>query len=150
MESSDYSSESAEEQPTLGRIEVNNAVVASIVRLAALQVKGVCGVGAGLVDNLADMVSWKRESDRGVKVFDDDSNSYAIELRVVVAFGAEIAKVAYQVQTLVREQVERMTGNRVKRVDVFIEGVKVVDEKRTEAPVAEDDSELWRETPHTD
>lgn len=150
MESSDYSNESAEEQPTLGRIEVNNAVVASIVRLAALQVKGVCGVGAGLVDNLADMVSWKRESDRGVKVFDDDSNSYAIELRVVVAFGAEIAKVAYQVQTLVREQVERMTGNRVKRVDVFIEGVKVVDEKRTEAPVAEDDSELWRETPHTD
>ena len=150
MEPTDYTSDTAEEQPTLGRIEVNNAVVASIVRLAALQVKGVCGVGAGLVDNLADMVSWKRESDRGVKVFDDDTNSYAIELRIVVTFGVEIAKVAYQVQTLVREQVEKMTGNRVKRVDVFIEGVKVVDEKASTPPPTEDDSEFWRETPHTD
>jgi uncharacterized alkaline shock family protein YloU len=149
MEPNDYAGDTAEGEATLGRIEVNNAVVASIVRLAALQVKGVCGVGAGLVDNIADMVSWKRESDRGVKVFDDDTNSYSIELRIVVAFGTEIAKVAYQVQTLVREQVEKMTGNRVKRVDVFIEGVKVVEDKASPRP-AEDDSELWRETPHTD
>src|SRR5690606_9311352 len=96
----DYTTDSGDEQPTLGRIEVNNAVVASIVRLAALQVKGVCGVGAGLVDNIADAIFSKRESDRGVKVFDDENNCYSIELRIVVAFGAEIARVAYQVQML--------------------------------------------------
>jgi len=138
---------SEEEQPTIGRIEVNNTVVASIVRLAALQVKGVCGVGAGLVDNIADIVFSKRESDRGVKVIDDANSAYAIELRIVVAFGAEIARVAYQVQMLVREQVEKMTGNRVKRVDVFVEGVKVVDDKPAEE---EEEADLWRETPHTD
>jgi uncharacterized alkaline shock family protein YloU len=118
------------------------------VRLAALQVKGVCGVGAGLVDDIADMVFSKRESDRGVKVLDDDNSAYSIELRIVVAFGAEIARVAYQVQMLVREQVEKMTGNRVKRVDVFIEGVKVVKDERREPE--EEETDLWRETPHTD
>lgn len=147
MPPSDLTSDAADEQPTIGRIEVNNTVVASIVRLAALQVKGVCGVGAGLVDNIADFVFSKRESDRGVKVLDDSNGGYAIELRIVVSFGAEIARVAYQVQMLVREQVEKMTGNRVKRVDVFIEGVKVVENKPAEE---EEDSELWRETPHTD
>jgi uncharacterized alkaline shock family protein YloU len=148
MPAPDYSNDPADEQPTIGRIEVNNSVVASIVRLAALQVKGVCAVGAGLVDNIADMVFSKRESDRGVKVIDDDNSAYSIELRIVVAFGAEIARVAYQVQMLVREQVEKMTGNRVKRVDVFIEGVKVVEEKA--ALTEEEESDLWRETPQTD
>ena len=141
--------ENGEDQPTLGRIEVNNSVVASIVRLAALKVKGVCGVGAGLVDNIADAIFTKRETDRGVKVFDAENNCYAIELRIVVAFGAEIARVAYQVQMHVRDQVEQMTGNRVKRVDVFIEGVKVIDEQRPQEP-AEHEADLWRETPHTD
>jgi uncharacterized alkaline shock family protein YloU len=147
MPTSDYSNDPADEQPTIGRIEVNNSVVASIVRLAALQVKGVCGVGVGFVDDIADMFS-KRESDRGVKVSDDDTGAYAIELRIVVAFGAEIARVAYQVQMLVREQVEKMTGNRVKRVDVFIEGVKVVTAEPADS--AEEETDLWRETPHTD
>ncbi len=144
----EYTSDVGDDQPTLGRIEVNNAVVASIVRLAALQVKGVCGVGAGFVDDIAGAIFSKRETDRGVKVFDDENNNYAIELRIVVAFGSEIARVAYQVQMLVREQVEKMTGNRVKRVDVFIEGVKVVEEKAS-AP-EETEADLWRETPHTD
>jgi uncharacterized alkaline shock family protein YloU len=148
MPPSDYSNDPGDEQPTIGRIEVNNSVVASIVRLAALQVKGVCGVGAGLVDNIADIVFSKRESDRGVKVSDDEDSAYSIELRIVVAFGTEIAKTAYHVQTLVREQVEKMTGNRVKSVDVFIEGVKVVDDKAAEPE--EEEADFWRETPHTD
>jgi uncharacterized alkaline shock family protein YloU len=143
----DYTAEAADDQPTLGRIEVNNTVVASIVRLAALQVNGVCGVGAGFVDRFAEMVFPKGETDRGVKVFDDDSGGYSIELRIVVAFGSEIARVAYQVQMMVRDQVEKMTGNRVKRVDVFIEGVKVLAAKPAEQ---EEEADLWREAPQTD
>lgn len=147
MPSPEFTHESGDDQPTLGRIEVNNTVVASIVRLAALKVKGVCGVGAGFVDNIADAIFTKRETDRGVKVFNEDGG-YALELRIVVAFGVEIARVAYQVQMTVREQVEKMTGNRVKRVDVFIEGVKIIEEKQREPEEIETD--MWRETPHTD
>lgn len=147
MPSPEFTHETGDDQPTLGRIEVNNTVVASIVRLAALKVNGVCGVGAGFVDNIADAIFTKRETDRGVKVFNEDGG-YALELRIVVAFGVEIARVAYQVHMTVREQVEKMTGNRVKRVDVFIEGVKIVDEKQGEPEELEPD--MWRETPHTD
>jgi uncharacterized alkaline shock family protein YloU len=57
-----------DDQPELGEIKINHTVVASIVRLAALQIKGVAAVGGGLVDGISELFS-KRESDaRGVKV----------------------------------------------------------------------------------
>ena len=146
MDTPESSTESLEDQPTLGAIRVNHSVVASIVRLAALEIPGVCGVGAGIVDGLADLFS-KRESDRGVKVSEDENGNYAIEIRVIVAFGTEIAKTAYQVQMAVHNQVEGMTGNHVKRVDVIIEGVKMISDKKTPEKTSE---ELWPETPHTD
>jgi uncharacterized alkaline shock family protein YloU len=146
MENLDVSSESSEDQPTLGDIKVNHSVVASIVRLAALEVKGVCGVGAGIVDGIADLFS-KRESDRGVKITEDDEERYSIEIRLVIAFGAELAKTAYQVQMAIRKQLEVMTGKGVRRVDVIIEGVKMVTDRK--ASESESD-EVWPELPQTD
>lgn len=146
MENLDVSNESSEDQPTLGDIKVNHSVVATIVRLAALEVQGVCGVGAGIVDGIADLFS-KRESDRGVKITEDDEERYSIEIRLVIAFGAELAKTAYQVQMAVRKQLEVMTGKGVRRVDVIVEGVKMISERQ---PAQNESDEAWPEVPHTD
>ena len=40
----------SEESNTMGDIRINHSVVASIVRLAALEVSGVAAVGGGFVD----------------------------------------------------------------------------------------------------
>lgn len=148
MENLETGAESTDEQPTLGDIKVNHSVVASIVRLAALEVDGVCGVGAGLVDGIADLFS-KRESDRGVKVTEDLENGYSIEIRVVMKFGTELAKTAYQVQMAVRNQLAAMTGKAVRRVDVIIEGVKMV-RGRPDDAAPEEGGDIWPEEPHTD
>jgi uncharacterized alkaline shock family protein YloU len=103
-------------------------------------------VGAGLVDGIADLFS-KRESDRGVKITEDPEGNYSIEIRVVMAFGTELAKTAYQVQMAVRKQLTAMTGKGVRRVDVTIEGIKLVAEDKA-APAESDD--LWPEVPGTD
>jgi uncharacterized alkaline shock family protein YloU len=114
-----------DDQPELGDIKINHDVVASIVRLASLQVKGVAGVGGGLVDGISELFS-KREADkRGVKVTEDAQDNYAIEVRVVIMYGAEIGKTAYDVQVAVRKQVIGMTGKGVSRVDVIVEGVRL-------------------------
>lgn len=136
---------STDDQPSLGEINVNNSVVASIVRLAALEVTGVCSVGSGFVDGIADWFS-KKESDRGVKVTVDPDGGYGIDIRIVVSFGTEIAKTAYQVQMTVRDRVAVMTGNSVKRVNVYVEGVKML----SKADEAKGEGEFWPETPHTD
>jgi uncharacterized alkaline shock family protein YloU len=123
-------------------IKIAHSVVASIVRLSTLEVEGVHTVGSdGFVDGIVEMLS-KRESDRGVKVTDDDQGRYFIEVHVIVRFGAELAKVAEKIQANVRAKVAKMTGNPVAKIDVIIDGV------RLDSAKSEDTD--WHNEPHTD
>lgn len=129
------------EEDSLGQIKINHSVVASIVRLAALEVEGVYGVGGGLVEGIAEMFS-KKESDRGVHVAEDEVGDYLIDVRVTLKFGSELAKVAMKIQENVSKQVTLMTMKEVSKVNVIIDGVKM-------SKPAEHHSESWEEA-HTD
>ncbi len=144
----DSTSARYDDQPQLGDIKINHTVVASIVRLAALQVSGVAGVGGGIVDGISELFA-KREADhRGVKVTEDAEDIYYIEIRLVVAYGAEIGKTAYEVQVAVRKQVSAMTGKDVRKVDVIIEGVRLPGPPSQHDRDKSDDA--WPETAATD
>jgi uncharacterized alkaline shock family protein YloU len=135
-----------DDQPSLGEIKINHNVVAGIVRLSALRIPGVAGVGGGIVDGISEIFA-KRESDhRGVKITEDAEDHYYIELRLVVAYGAEIGKTAYEVQVAVRNQVTAMTGKSVRKVDVIIEGVRL---PAGTSPEQKDD-DTWPDLPATD
>lgn len=133
MENANIQPESPEEQNSFGEIKINHSVVASIVRLAALEVSGVYGVGSGFVDQLGGFFS-KRESDRGVKVQEDAEGRYQIEIRVIMAYGSELAKVAQYVQLAVRNQIQTMTGKEVDKVDIVIDGVRTQEESKEPMP----------------
>lgn len=131
----------SEDSNTLGDIRINHSVVASIVRLAALEVSGVAAVGGGFVDGIAEMFS-KKGGESGVRVEEDEVGDYRIEIRVILRFGVELAAVATEIQQRIAEQVEKMTSKSVARVNVIIDGVRTDDEK------AHDDE--WGDEPHTD
>ena len=132
----------SEESNTLGEIRINHSVVASIVRLAALEVSGVAAVGGGFVYGIAEIFS-KKGDERGVRVEEDEVGDYRIEIRVILRFGVELATVATEIQQRIAEQVEKMTSKSVARVNVIIDGVRTDDEKIKDA----DD---WGDEPHTD
>ena len=132
----------SEESNTLGEIRINHSVVASIVRLAALEVSGVAAVGGGFVDGIAEIFS-KKGDERGVRVEEDEVGDYRIEIRVILRFGFELATVATEIQQRIAEQIEKMTSKSVARVNVIIDGVRTDDEKIKDA----DD---WGDEPHTD
>ncbi len=121
----------SEESNTLGDIRINHSVVASIVRLAALEVSGVVAVGGGFVDGIAEIFSKKGE-ERGVRVEEDEVGDYRIEIRLVLRFGVELAVTATQVQQRVASQVEKMTSKSVARVNVVIDGVRTENEGKSE------------------
>lgn len=148
MQPNDFSpSTRFDDQPELGEIKINHDVVANIVRLAAQQVSGVAGVGGGFVDGVSELFS-KREADkRGVKVAEDQHDNYAIEVRLVIVYGAEIGKTAYDVQAAVRKQVIAMTGKGVSRVDVIVEGVRLPSDTTRPVDRPED---LWPDIAATD
>ncbi len=132
----------SEESGSLGEIKINHSVVASIVRLAALEVTGVVAVGGGFVDGIAEIFS-KKESDRGVRVEEDEVGDYKIEIRVILRFGLELAKVASQVQQNIADQVQKMTSKQVASVNVIIDGVRMAE------PKSESESD-WTAGVHTD
>ncbi|MDG1138375.1 MAG: Asp23/Gls24 family envelope stress response protein [Opitutales bacterium] len=113
------------ESSELGCIRINHSVVAGIVRLATQSVTGVVNVGGGgVVEGLTDFFS-KKESERGVKVAEAKDGGYDIEVRVVLEFGVDLAKVGVAIQEAVRDQILAMTGNHSKNIDVVIDDIKM-------------------------
>jgi uncharacterized alkaline shock family protein YloU len=131
----------SENSNSLGDIRINHSVVASIVRLAALEVVGVSAVGGGFVDGIAEMFS-KKGDERGVRVEEDEAGDYLIEIRVILRFGVELAAVGTQIQERISEQIEKMTSKNVARVNVVIDGVRTDEDEK--------EPEQWDESQHTD
>lgn len=114
----------SEESGSLGTIRINHSVVAGIVRLATQSVKGVINVGgAGVVEGLTDFFA-KKESERGVSVSEQEDGTYKIEVRVVLRFGADLAKTGATIQEAIRDQILSMTGNHASVIDVVIDDIK--------------------------
>ena len=100
-------------------------MVAGIVRLATQSVQGVVNVGGGgVVEGLTDFFS-KKESERGVKVSESGEGGYDIEVRVVLEFGVDLAKIGLSIQESIRDQILSMTGNHAKVIDVVIDDIKM-------------------------
>ena len=115
----------SEESSELGTIRINHSVVAGIVRLATQSVNGVVNVGGGgVVEGLTDFFS-KKESERGVKVTESADAGYEIEVRVVLEFGVDLAKIGTSIQEVIRDQILAMTGNHAKTIDVVIDDIKM-------------------------
>lgn len=109
--------------PVMGDIKINHSVVANIIRLAAQNVEGVHSVGGGFVEGITEIFS-KKDSERGVRVSENEVGDYVIEVKVNLLFGYELAKVGEAIQKSVSQHVQRMTMKQVDRVDVIIDGVK--------------------------
>ena len=127
---------STEENYSLGEIRINHSVIASIVRIAVSEIEGVHDVGGSLVDGLAEIFS-KKETDRGVKVVEDENGNYVIDVRVIMIFGVSLARVALKIQESVGHQVKRMTMKDVAKVNVIIDGIKKVDTDKSRVQKAD-------------
>jgi uncharacterized alkaline shock family protein YloU len=115
----------SEDSNTLGEIHINHSVVASIVRLAALEVPGVAEVcsGSGFVDGITEIFS-KKSDERGIQIDKDEVGDYKIRIRVILYFGVELAAVGNEIQQRIAEQVEKMTSKSVASVDIIIDEVR--------------------------
>ena len=112
-----------DEENDLGLIHIHNGVIAVIARMAAVKVPGVVDLIGSIVDGIAGIVG-RKPNDRGVHV-ELVENGIVLELNLVVEYGVNIPKVAWQVQTEVRQAVEQMTGKPVKGVNVVVQNIQV-------------------------
>ncbi|OEF98932.1 hypothetical protein BHF71_02960 [Vulcanibacillus modesticaldus] len=111
------------EERDTGKIKIESDVVAMIAGLAATDTEGVASMSGGITEGWAKRVSGKNVA-KGVRVEVGELET-AIDLRVIIKYGAKIHEVAKNLQENVKEAVESMTGLRVVEVNVFVEGVEI-------------------------
>ena len=111
-----------------GTISYANDVIAIIAGLAATEIAGISGMSGGITSGIAEMLGRKNLT-KGVKV-EVGTEETAIDLNVIVDYGVQIHKVAFDVQEKVKKAVETMTGLHVVEVNVYVQGVNVAQEPK--------------------
>lgn len=115
-----------------GKVTFANDVIAVIAGLAATEVEGIAGMSGSIMGDLAEIIG-KKNLAKGVKVEVGEVET-AIDLYVIVEYGVKIHNVCQAVQEAVKSAVENMTGLIVKEVNVYIQGINMVQEKPVEEP----------------
>ncbi|MBZ4644740.1 MAG: hypothetical protein PWR27_1058 [Petroclostridium sp.] len=114
----------------IGNVKIADEVVAIIAGLAATDVKGVAGMSSGIAGGIADMLGRKNLT-KGIKVDIKEKETF-IDLYIIVEYGCRIPEVAWEIQEKVKKTVETMTGLKVGKVNIHIQGVNTDKETKKE------------------
>lgn len=106
---------------------IADEVVAIIAGMAAIEVPGVAGMSGGLVEGISERLGL-RSLQKGVKVEVGEKEA-ALDMFLVVEYGARIPEVAEGVRSAVRQAVETMTGLKVIESNVYVQGVTFAKER---------------------
>ena len=98
----------------LGEIQINPEVIAKYAGITAVECFGIVGMAAvSMKDGLVKLL--KKESlTHGINV-DIEENHIILDFHVIVAYGVSISAVA------------EFTGMEVDKINIFVEGVRVID-----------------------
>lgn len=113
-----------------GSVKISEEVVAIIAGIAATDVPGVAGMSGGIAGGIAEILGRKNLS-KGVKVEVGEKEA-AIDLYIIVDFGARIPEVAWDIQEKVKTAVQSMTGLNVVEVNIHVQGVNFEKETKKE------------------
>ncbi|KAB2370808.1 Asp23/Gls24 family envelope stress response protein [Actinomadura montaniterrae] len=119
-----------------GRTEIADVVVAKIASMAAREVGGVHEMGAGMSRTIGSVkerlpgVAADPTQGVGVQVGERQA---AIDIDLVVDYGASIPDLANAVRSNVIGQVEHMCGLEVVEVDITVDDIHLPDDDREES-----------------
>ena len=111
----------------LGIITINPDVIAKYAGSVAVECFGIVGMAAvNMKDGLVRLL--KKESlTHGIHMEISDDNKITLDFHVIVSYGVNILSVSDNLVNNVKYKVEEFTGMKVERLNVFVEGVRVID-----------------------
>ena len=111
----------------MGNISVDPEVIAQYAGNVANECFGIVGMAAvNSKEGFANLL--KRESmTKGINVTLNSRNKLVIDFHVIVSYGVNIMAVADNLVSSVAYRVEDFTGLEVEKINVYVEGVRVID-----------------------
>lgn len=109
-----------------GSIQIDPEVIAMYAGTTAVECFGIVGMAAvSMKDGLVKLL--KRESlTKGINVTIRD-NVISIDFHVIVSYGVSILAVTDNLIESVKYKVEELTGMTVEKINIYVEGVRVID-----------------------
>lgn len=111
----------------LGIITIDPEVIAKYAGTVAVECFGIVGMAAvSMKDGLVKLL--KKESlTHGIQVEISEDNNLTINFHVIVSYGVSISAVSENLVQNVKYRVEEFTGMKVDKINIYVEGVRVID-----------------------
>jgi len=110
----------------LGNITIDSEVIANYAGSVAVECIGIVGMASvNVKDGLVKLLKMDSIT-RGIAV-KMVNNKLVLDFHVIVSYGVSILAVSDNLVSNVKYKVEEFTGIEVAKVNVFVEGVRVID-----------------------
>ncbi len=110
----------------LGKITIDTDVIATYAGSVAVECFGIVGMAAvSMKDGLVKLLK-KDSLKHGINVSIAD-NKITLEFHVIVAYGVSISAVSDNLISNVKYKVEEFTGLTIEKINILVEGVRVID-----------------------
>lgn len=110
----------------LGEIFIDSEAVAQYAGLEAMECFGIVGMAKkSMTDGIVRLLK-KDSLTRGIRVAIKD-NRLILDFHVIVSYGVSIMTVSENLRNHVKYKVEEFTGLKVACVNVYVDGVRVID-----------------------
>ena len=110
-----------------GKVLIDENVIATYAGSVAVECFGIVGMAAvNMKDGLVKLLK-KDYLTHGINVTVDEDNMINIDFHVIVAYGVGIAAVSDNLIETVTYKVESFTGIKIKKINIYVEGVRVID-----------------------
>ncbi len=114
-------------ETNLGKIVIESDVIATYAGSVAVECFGIVGMAAvNMKDGLVKLLK-KDYLNHGIEVTVNSDNEITLDFHVIVAYGVGISTVADNLMETVKYKVEAFTGMKVKSMNIYVEGVRVID-----------------------
>ena len=110
----------------LGNISVDTEAIAQLAGTEAMECFGVVGMATYSVKDGIVRILKIESLSHGINV-DVVNNRISLDFHVIVAYGVSIKAVADNLMSNVKYSVEEFTGLEVDKINIFVEGVRVID-----------------------
>ena len=107
-----------------GEINIDDNVIATLAGVSAMESYGIVGMASkNATDGLFELLKWDHLS-KGIKVYSND-DMLTIDLHVILEYGVRISVVAENIIERVKFNVENLTGLKVDKINVHVQGIRV-------------------------
>jgi uncharacterized alkaline shock family protein YloU len=111
----------------MGNISIDTEVIAQYAGTVAMECFGIVGMAnVSLRDGLVNLL-YGENMTKGINVEVSQKGKLILNFHVIVSYGVSISAVTDNLIDSVKYKVEEFTGLDIEKINIYVEGVRVID-----------------------